>query len=168
VDNHIKTGPEPEEKSQDTPSRLTELENEIREGLATYQSVGKALDEIKADKLYKKLGFKNFKTYLLERWGISRAHAYRLMAAAKVAEMSPVGDKPKSERQANNRSEKRSKVVSNLDAEIESFKANVERWEKALSFPDYRNLIARVVELLNSSARPSQRRRWRDVKRRHF
>jgi hypothetical protein len=91
VDVIPKTGSGPE-NVQDTPSRLTELENEIRGGLATYQSVGNALDEIKADKLYKRRGYKTFKMYLQEHWGISRAHAYRLMAAAKVAEMSPIGD----------------------------------------------------------------------------
>jgi hypothetical protein len=38
-----------------------------------------------------------------KRWGISRAHAYRLMSAYQIAEMSPAGDKPKSEREANKR-----------------------------------------------------------------
>ena len=148
MSENIKTGPAPEEQNQDTPDRLTVLEHEIKEGLATYQGVGAALDEIKAHKLYKRRGYKTFKTSLPEHWGISRAHAYRLINAAKVAEMSPVGDKPKSERQANNRSEKRSKLVSNLDAKFESFKATVERWEKALDSADYRNLVARVVEFV--------------------
>jgi len=158
VSENIKTGPEPEEQSQDTPDRLTVLEHEIKEGLTTYQGVGAALDEIKANKLYKRRGYKTFKLYLQEHWGISRAHAYRLINAAKVAEMSPIGDKPKNEYQARPK-EKRSKaklvskVVSNLDAEFDSIIATVERWEKALSPEDYRKLISLVVEFICNVAK---------------
>ena len=148
MSENIKTGPAPEEQNQDTPDRLTVLEHEIKEGLATYQGVGAALDEIKANKLYKRRGYKSFKLYLQEWWGISRAHAYRLINAAKVAEMSPIGDKPKNEYQARPKAKAKtvSKVINNLDAEFDSFLATVERWEKALSAEDYQKLIALVVE----------------------
>ena len=42
-----------------------------------------------------------FEAYCKERWGWGRAHAYRLIDSAKVAEaLSPTGDTPSNERQA--------------------------------------------------------------------
>jgi transcriptional regulator of aromatic amino acid metabolism len=159
MDKSINSGSDPD-KNQNTQHRsLAELEGIVRTGLATYQEVGSALDEIHEHKLYRELKYKNFKTYLQERWGISRAHAYRLINAAKVAEMSPIGDKPENEYQARTKPviEKRSKakpaskVVFNLDAEFESFKATVERWEKALSTDDFAKLMERVAEFVGKS-----------------
>jgi hypothetical protein len=115
--------------------------------------VGATLDEIHSRRLYKPK-YKNFKTYLQERWGISRAHGYRLMAAAKVAEMSPTGDKPANEHQARKRnaktkvtaarSETASKVIIDLDAEFKTFTELVSRWEKGLAKEDSRRLLQRV------------------------
>jgi hypothetical protein len=155
----IQTGPASEE-NQDTQIRsLAELEHEIKEGLATYQQVGKALDEIKAHKLYRPT-YKNFKTYLLKRWGISRAHAYRLIAAVKVAEMSPIGDKPKNEHQARKRlGEKRkqpakperpSTLLTNLDVEFEQFAFRVANWVRSFSREDYFGLVKRAKNHLES------------------
>jgi len=104
-DNHT-TAPESETPATSVRT-LAELEEVVKTGLAKYHEVGNALDEIHARKLYKPQ-YKNFKTYLLERWGISRAHAYRLMNAAAIANCLPVGDRPETERQANQRTEKRS------------------------------------------------------------
>jgi hypothetical protein len=148
------TGSGPEEQNQNTPTRdLAELESIIAKGLPTYQEVGSALDEIHSRKLYKP-HYKNFRTYLLERWGISRAHGYRLIAAARLAVMSPAGDKtPANEHQARKRltsakgrtkPEKPSKVIFDLEAEFEMFTTLVTRWEKGLSNPDYRGLLERV------------------------
>ena len=141
-----KTGPEPDKQIQDTPDRLAELEHVVKTGLSTYQEVGAALDEIKADKLYRRLGYNTFKQYLLDRWSISRAHGYRLINAAKVAKMSPIGDKPENEHQA--RPKPVSKVVFSLDAEFESFKSMVERWEQALSMDDFAKFMERIVSYL--------------------
>ena len=44
--------------------------------------------------------YETFADYCQERWGFKRAHAYRLISAAKVTEMSPMGDKITTERQA--------------------------------------------------------------------
>jgi hypothetical protein len=159
VDVIPKTGSGPE-NVQDTPSRLTELENEIREGLATYQQVGEALDEIHAGKFYRPK-YKNFKTYLLERWGISKAHAYRLIAAAKVAKMSPKGDVPKTEREANKRKERAKptpipestptlSIVEDLDvqSEFNAFTERVELWQADLSQEEFEELIEMVTNHL--------------------
>jgi|SRR5215469_4324255 len=95
------TGPEPVKNSA-TPLRdLTdaELEAIVEKGKKTYEEVGAALDEIHRRGFYKKQ-YGSFKRYLEQRWGISRAHGYRLMAAHQIAEMSSVGDKPANEHQA--------------------------------------------------------------------
>jgi hypothetical protein len=142
------TGSGPEEQTQTTRLRsFAELEAIVAKGLSTYQEVGNALNEIHFRKLYKP-EFKNVKTYLEERWGISRAHGYRLMAAAKVAKMSPIGDKPANEHQARTRKSKPnkplSKVVFDLNVEFETFTQLINRWDNALSRSDYRRLLVRV------------------------
>jgi hypothetical protein len=165
-------GSGPEEKSQNTPpSRsLAELEAIVEQGLPKYQEVGSTLDEIHSRRLYYPR-YKNFRTYLAERWGISRAHGYRLIAAARYAAMSPIGDnKPGNEHQARQRSasakgkptpkpkpKKNStaipetsevvfdpEVVSDPEAEFETFTNLVTRWEKGFSNPDYSGLLKRV------------------------
>jgi hypothetical protein len=144
----LATGSGPEEQTQTAGLRsFAELEAIVAKGLSTYQEVGGALNEIHCRKLYK-AEFTNFKTYLEKRWGISRAHGYRLMAAAKVAQMSPIGDKPANEHQARMRKSKPnkplSKVVFDLNVEFETFTEMVNRWENALSHSDYRGLLERV------------------------
>src|ERR1700746_2755386 len=151
MDKSINSGSDPD-KNQNTQHRsLAELEGIVRTGLETYQEGGSALDEIHEHKLYRELKYKNFKTYLQERWGISRAHAYRLINAAKVAEMSPTGDKSANEHQARKRnaktkvtaarSETASKVIIDLDAEFKPFTELVSRWEKGLAKEDSRRLL---------------------------
>jgi hypothetical protein len=82
-------------------ARLAELESTIRQGLETFLAVGSALLEIREAKLYR-AEFPTFEEYCTQRWGMKRAHAYRLMDAAQVAyNLSPMGDiLPTSERQA--------------------------------------------------------------------
>lgn len=139
----------PVQSTPGTQPTLLELEAIVETGLRTYQSVGAALDEIHSRRLYKPK-YKSFRAYLKERWHISRAHAYRQMSAAIFAKMSPAGDKPKSERQANKRTdkpkaEKISKIVFDLELEYQTFLKLVARWDAALSREDYRALIGRVA-----------------------
>ena len=146
-DNLYSGGPGP--STPDTQPTLLELEAIVEKGLRTYQSVGAALDQIHFRRLYKPQ-YKSFKAYLQERWHISRSHAYRLMSAAIIAKMSPAGDKPKSERQLNKRTdkpkgEKISKIVFDLEIEYQTFLKLVERWDAALSREDYRALMGRVA-----------------------
>ncbi len=81
--------------------RLAELEQTIARGLAQFLEVGVALLEIRDARLYRE-HHGTFETYCRERWGFRRAHAYRLIQSARVAQtLSPMGDKgPASERQA--------------------------------------------------------------------
>ncbi len=79
---------------------LAALEATIERGVKAFAEAGKALLEIRDRELYKVRGLGTWDEYLRERWGWSRAHAYRLMNAAKVARiLSPVGDIPAKEAQ---------------------------------------------------------------------
>lgn len=80
---------------------LASCEQRIERGLKTFIDVGQALAEIRDSRLYKGT-HDTFESYLEGRWGMSRAHAYRMISAAEV--VSPIGDiegpKPTNEGQA--------------------------------------------------------------------
>ena len=95
---------------------------------------------------------KTWEAYLKERWNFSRQHAHRLLQAKKVAEMSPVGDKPRTEREARKRAgEKRSKrkqlAKADLDLEVEftAITERVELWATEFAHEDYLRLVRRVT-----------------------
>jgi hypothetical protein len=79
--------------------RLAELEKVIAKGQKTFVEVGLALAEIRDVRLYKR-EYGSFSEYCRAKWGWERAHAYRLIDAADVAKVSPMGDKISSERVA--------------------------------------------------------------------
>jgi DNA modification methylase len=67
--------------------RLAALEVIIELGLQTYFEIGKALYEIREERLYRVLGFGTFEDYCRERWGWnSRQVPYNYIAASRVAE----------------------------------------------------------------------------------
>lgn len=71
---------------------LERHERTIAHGLSCFQEVGAALMAIRDGRLYREQ-FKTFEAYLENKWGIGRAHAYRLIEARKiVATLSPQGD----------------------------------------------------------------------------
>ena len=80
-------------------ARLEELEKTISRGKKTFVEVGMALAEIRDLRLYKR-EYGGFEEYCREKWGWKRAHAYRLIDAAEVVKVSPIGDKIQSESQA--------------------------------------------------------------------
>jgi len=154
----IEAGTGPEEQISATPfCDLTDaqLEQIVEKGKATYLEVGAALDEIHRRKKYKKQ-YGTFKRYLEQRWGISRAHGYRLIAAHRIAETSPVGDKPKNEHQARQAKKCTNKpkgqkpegapTISNLDRneEFNRFESLLTDWESKFEKPDYLWLLERV------------------------
>jgi hypothetical protein len=64
---------------------LMHCEVVIAGGLPTFVDVGEALKHIRDHLWYKRhYGFPNFRDYCREKWGMQRAHAYRLMDAASV------------------------------------------------------------------------------------
>ena len=150
-----------------TVSQLTlqALEQIVERGKDTFIEVGKALAEIHERKLYKET-HKTWEAYLKERWNFSRQHAHRLLQAKKVVELSSVGDKPRTEREARKRlGEKRSKrkqlakavqpskpaqpsiVVEDLDLEVEftAITERVELWATEFAHEDYLRLVRRVT-----------------------
>ncbi len=77
---------------------LTRLEGIITAGLATFQEVGLALLDIRDKRLYR-LAAKTFEVYCRERFGVSKRHGNRLIAAAELArDLGPIG--PENESQA--------------------------------------------------------------------
>ena len=69
---------------------LERLERVVRQGLEIFYRVGEALAEIRDRKLYKDLGYSNFRDYLTERWNMKKSQAYRLIDSAEVVKnLSP-------------------------------------------------------------------------------
>ena len=80
--------------------RLCELERIIQKGKDTFVEVGTALSEIRDSRIYRAT-FKTFEDYCKDRWDFTREHASKLIqAAVVVGNLSPIGDKPKTESQA--------------------------------------------------------------------
>jgi hypothetical protein len=72
--------------------KLKQLERMIERGLATFIEVGTALKEINESRIYL-LTHPSFESYLNDRWGMSRGHAYRLIDTGQIAAaVSPIGD----------------------------------------------------------------------------
>lgn len=61
--------------------------------------MGVALAEIRDSRLYR-ADYSTFEDYCREKWGWERRHAYRLITAAAVTAMSPIGLRPQTESQA--------------------------------------------------------------------
>lgn len=101
-------------------ARLQELESIVENGLQTFYEVGKALDEIREQKLYRE-SHKTFEAYCQEKWGIARRTADRFIGAARVMEnLRPMGLKiPANERQV--------RPLTGLSPEIQ-----LEIWQQAL------------------------------------
>jgi hypothetical protein len=79
---------------------LAECEAIVARGLATFLEVGQALLRIRDERLYCKT-HDTFDAYCQERWGWTRQHANRTIAAAETAgALEPVGSIPPSERAA--------------------------------------------------------------------
>ena len=65
---------------------LERLERVVRQGLEIFYRVGEALAEIRDRKLYKDLGYSNFRDYLMERWNMKKSRAYQLIDSCEVIE----------------------------------------------------------------------------------
>lgn len=81
--------------------RLAHLEAVIKKYRRDFYAVGKALKEIRDNRHYHSLSFKNFESYVRVRWDMGRSHAYRLIEAFMVMEnLSPIGEElPQNEAQ---------------------------------------------------------------------
>lgn len=80
-------------------AKLENLELVIDGGLKSFVEVGRALMEIRDGRLYRSTHM-NFADYCEQRWGMSRQHADRLVAAADVVDdLTPIGVTPQCESQ---------------------------------------------------------------------
>lgn len=80
-------------------AKLENLECVIAGGLKSFVEVGRALLQIRDERLYRATHM-NFETYCQEKWDMTRRHAYRLVAAADVIDtLGPVGLTPANESQ---------------------------------------------------------------------
>jgi hypothetical protein len=73
--------------------RLIQLENIIEANQHKFYQTGKALKQIRDDRLFRDLLFDSFEAYVKDRWDMARSQAYRLITAAEVIDnLSPIGD----------------------------------------------------------------------------
>jgi hypothetical protein len=82
-------------------NRLLHLETIIETERRCFYKIGKALKEVRDERLYRQLLFDSFKSYLKQRWDMSRSQGYRLIEAARIIDnLSPIGEKlPENEAQ---------------------------------------------------------------------
>ena len=121
--------------TQQESVRLCELERIIQKGKDTFVEVGTALSEIRDSRIYRAT-FKTFEDYCQKRWEFEKAYAFRMIAAAEVvANLSPMGDTPSSERQA--------RPLAKLPADQQPA-----AWERAqeIAKEEYKPVAARHVE----------------------
>jgi hypothetical protein len=77
--------------TEDEDQALARCETTIEHGLQTFYAVGNALVEIRDERLYRAT-HRAFEDYCQERWGMTRQHANRLIAAAEtVKNLEPIG-----------------------------------------------------------------------------
>jgi hypothetical protein len=94
--------------------RLAALEDVIKSGIRTFFTVGRALQDIRAEKLYRH-SHATFADYCEHRWGFSRQHALRLMDAAEVqTNLTPTGVVLENEYQARNLPDLTNRVFKSL------------------------------------------------------
>jgi predicted kinase len=119
-----------------TRDRLTTLEEEI-EAAPDNLSVGRALAEIKNQRLYKP-AFTAFEAYYLQRWGKKRERAYQLIEAYETAQyLAQHGLSIQNERQARELTgiprEKQVEVIRSLQSRsIKPSAANIRREVESL------------------------------------
>jgi hypothetical protein len=83
----------------DERKTLTEAEHTITSTRGAFVTCGLALARIRDNRLYRE-SYRTFEVYCQEKWGWHRRYSDRLIEAAEVSEMSPIGLKPTTECQA--------------------------------------------------------------------
>lgn len=101
--NNMDRESRPTDALQIGENRLARLETIIQNHRRQFYPSGRALKQIRDERLYRDLLFDNFDAYVRQRWDMHRSHAYRLIQAATVVDnLSPIGDGivPQNESQA--------------------------------------------------------------------
>ena len=116
-----------------------ELETIIEDGLKTFVEVGNALSEIRDGLLYR-VDYDTFEDYCVDRWGMSKAYAYRLIGSAKVVNnVSPMGDTSESFHLPT--SERQIRRLTKLEPDEQK-----EVWEEAVETAPKGKVTAKHVE----------------------
>jgi len=77
----------------DQRDKLSQLETVIAKNQGHFCDIGRALNEIRKNRLYKLALFETFEAYTRARWDMCRAQAYRLIKSYEVIyNLSPIGD----------------------------------------------------------------------------
>jgi hypothetical protein len=93
VEQVVTDPPQPAALTPNERLALEYWERDIRTNLMSFLRAGKALAQIRDQRLYRQ-DHSTFEEYCEKKWQISRAHAYRLIAEAGVeSQLSPIGDK---------------------------------------------------------------------------
>jgi DNA repair photolyase len=83
--------------------KLKQLEKTVADDMGRFIRVGVALAEIRDQRLYRET-HPTFEAYCRDKFDMMRAHAYRLISQASVVkELSPIGDIPKPQNEAQAR-----------------------------------------------------------------
>lgn len=93
------TGEVVEPLSADEEAAHVADEATIGQGLQSFIDVGDALARVRDRRSYR-IQYRTFEEYCQTRWGFSRSRAHRLIEAAEVVELLPIGNKPANEAQA--------------------------------------------------------------------
>ena len=161
--------------------RLAKLETLIARNQESFYKIGKALKEIRDNRLYKQALFESFETYTRERWDMGKSHAYRLIKFYEVIyNLSPIGDKlPANESQARpltqlDSIEQRHIWKKIIDSGMELTARNIKKFIKAQkpapeSKPDLTDQISNeymaVVEAMLEQVRVAQHDHWQHTSR---
>lgn len=167
--NQSKSAPKAEEKgklakagspmTKSEKGMLGQLETTIRSGLASFVEVGRALSQIKADRLYREED-ETFEDYCERRWDLSRQHGYRLIKAAECFDLLK-SELPKGALLPRNESQLRP---------LEYLKPSLwaKAWKQALADSSGVKVTAGVVEKVvrklggkSSQAKPAARKKLR-------
>ncbi len=161
--------------------RLLKLETLIARNQESFYKIGKALKEIRDNRLYKQALFESFETYARERWDMGKSHAYRLIKFYEVIyNLSPIGDKlPANESQARpltqlDSIEQRRIWKEVMDSGMELTARNIKKFIESrktapVSKPDLTDRISNeymtVVKAMLEQVRVAQHNHWQQTSR---
>jgi hypothetical protein len=161
--------------------QLTRLETIIARSQGHFSDIGRALKEIRDNRLYKLVLFETFEAYTKARWDMGRSQAYRLIEAYGVIKnLSPIGDIiPANECQVRplaqlNPVEQRKAWKGFLDSGVEMTALNIRKFIGAgksskINIPDLSDQISKdymaAVRLMMEQVRVAQHDHWRQTSR---
>lgn len=136
--------------------RLAELEGVIQRNLQSFYEVGRALMEIRDNRLYQHKnggGYQTFEDYCREVWDIGRRNAYYLMDAATVIEnVNNCSQKPATESQA--------RPLARLEPEKQKV-----AWQKAVeTAPEGKVTAAHVQKVVREMVEPAPKPKQQEIK----